>query len=148
MKIQTKYHGNIEINKEGILHFENGIPGFLEENEFIVLDLPDNDVFFILQSVQTSEIGFVIINPFSFFKDYEFKLDDSLLMQLGLENEEDVQVFVILTVQEPFEKTTANLQGPVVINRKNNKAKQVILNDSIYTTKHPVFEQIKEKVKG
>ena len=28
MNIKTKYHGEISINDEEILHFEKGIPGF------------------------------------------------------------------------------------------------------------------------
>lgn len=141
MKINTKYHGEVEIKDEDIWHFANGIPGFPEEKEFIILALPDNDVFSILQSVQTVGIGFVISNPFTFFKNYEFTIDDQILEQLKLKKEEDVQVSVILTVQDPFEKTTANLQAPIIFNVNNKEAKQMILNDPNYFTKYPLFEQ-------
>ncbi|MBS4174161.1 flagellar assembly protein FliW [Bacillus sp. FJAT-49736] len=139
MKIRTKYHGEIEIKNEEIWLFNNGIPGFPAEKEFILLPLPDNDVFTILQSVKTAEIAFVITDPFSFFQNYEFSIDDQTLEQLKLQNEEDVQVSVILTVQDPFEKTTANLQAPVIFNVNNKEAKQMILNDKQYTTKQSLF---------
>jgi flagellar assembly factor FliW len=139
--IKTKYHGEIAINKEDILHFEKGIPGFLDEKEFVVLPLSDDQTFSIMQSVNTSYIAFVISSPFNFFKDYEFKLEDAVLEELEIKAEGDVQVFSILSVGDPFEKTTANLQAPVIINSSNHQAKQVILNDQRYQTKHSIFQK-------
>lgn len=148
MKIQTKYHGEITIEDSQIVHFENGLPGFLEEKKFVILPLTEDQVYLILQSVQTPAIAFVITNPFLFFKDYEFKLDDGIVEKLGIKDVNDVQVFNILTVQDPFEKTTINLQAPIVINVKNKHAKQVILNHENYTTREPLFQTSQVKDKG
>jgi flagellar assembly factor FliW len=139
--IQTKYHGEIEINKDEILHFEKGIPGFLDEKEFIVLPLSEDQTFSIMQSLTTLYVAFVIASPFHFFQDYEFKLEDSIVEELDIKDEKDVWVFLILSVGEPFEKTTANLQAPVIMNSSNHKAKQVILNDGRYKTKHSIFQK-------
>ena len=35
MKISTSYHGDIEIDNQQTLTFNQGIPGFLEETEFL-----------------------------------------------------------------------------------------------------------------
>lgn len=148
MKIQTKYHGEITIEDSQIVHFENGLPGFFEEKKFVILPLTEDQVYLILQSVQTPAIAFVITNPFLFFKDYEFKLDDGIVEKLGIKDVNDVQVFNILTVQDPFEKTTINLQAPIVINVKNKHAKQVILNHENYTTREPLFQTSQVKDKG
>lgn len=144
MNIETKYHGTQEIRSEDILKFKGGIPGFPEEKEFVLLPL-DESVLTVLQSVRTPEIGFVVADPFSFFPEYDFQLSDSAVEQLELGKPEDAVVFTILTVQDPFEKTTANLQAPVLINSKNNMAKQVILNEGNLKTRHPLFGQ---KVEG
>lgn len=141
MKIQTRYHGETEINDKDIIHFAKGIPGFPTENEFVLLALPDQSLFTIMQSVHTAELAFVLTNPFGFINKYEFTLDDSTLEQLLIKSQEDISIFAIVTVQDPFEKTTANLQAPIVLNLKNNEAKQVILNDSEYKIKHPLFAQ-------
>lgn len=148
MKIKTKYHGEITIDERQIIHFENGLPGFLEEKQFIILPLTDNQIYLILQSIQTPEIAFVITNPFFFYKDYEFKLEDGVVEQLEIKEPGDVQVFNILTIYDPFEKTTINLQAPIVINIKNNRAKQVILNYDHYTTREPLFQKTEVKEKG
>lgn len=139
--INTKYHGEIEVNKENILHFEKGIPGFLDEKEFIILPLSDDQTFSVLQSVATPYVAFVIASPFTFFPDYEFQLEDLLVEELGLNSEKEVLVYSILSVMDPFEKTTANLQAPVVLNSSNQKAKQVILNNDNYKIKHPIFQK-------
>jgi flagellar assembly factor FliW len=139
--IQTKYHGEIEMNKEDVFHFEKGIPGFLDEKEFIILPLSDDGSFSVMQSVATPYVAFVVASPFQFFQEYDFQLEDSIVEELDLKSEKEVMVYSILTVADPFEKTTANLQAPVIINTMNRKAKQVILNNGNYKTKHSIFQK-------
>ncbi|TYS89300.1 flagellar assembly protein FliW [Rossellomorea aquimaris] len=141
MKINTKYHGNIEVKSEDILTFEYGIPGFGEEKQFVLLPLPENEWFHILQSVVTSQLGFVVTDPFVFFKDYDFELDEASLESLGKPSEKDVQVLSILTVRETLNESTANLQAPIILNLANRKGKQVILTNTDYQTKHLIFAQ-------
>lgn len=145
MKIRTKYHGETEIDEKEIWQFKKGIPGFPDEKEFVILALPENNVYGILQSVQTPSIGFVVINPFHFFPHYSFDLDDAIIEQLQLQDEKYVLVYSILTIQDPFEKTTANLQAPIIMNSKNHLAKQIILNNSPYKTKHLLLSPKVEK---
>lgn len=137
--IKTKYHDEIEIKEEDILHFDRGIPGFLGEKEFVILPISNNEIFSVMQSVTTPSLAFVIVNPFHFFQDYEFKLEDSIVEELAIQSEKEVLVYSILTCQDPFKNTTANLQAPVVLNISNHKAKQVILNNPNYQTKHCIF---------
>ncbi|MBO0992237.1 flagellar assembly protein FliW [Bacillus sp. SD088] len=144
MNIQTKYHGEIDIQKESILIFEKGIPGFQDEKQFTLLPLPEMDSVSVLQSVKTPELAFVIADPYSFFKDYTFSLDENTIELLNIESDQDVSAFVILTVQDPFEKTTANLQAPIIMNVKTSHAKQVILNQENYKTKTPLFGEVVE----
>ena len=139
MIISTKYHGEAEINSDEIITFNKGIPGFPEEKEFVILPLSDDDVFYVMQSLSTQELAFVLSSPFNFFKEYDFKLEESVVDELGLDSENDVILYSILTLQEPFEKTTANLQAPVIVNSKKRKAKQVILHSEQYSTKHLIF---------
>lgn len=139
--IQTKYHGEIEINQRDAIQFEKGIPGFLDEKKFIILPFSNNQVYFIMQSVNNPNIAFVIASPFYFSPNYEFQLEDAVVEELGLKTDKDVQVYTILSIQEPFEKSTANLMAPIIINSANQKAKQVILNSNIYQTKHPIFQK-------
>ncbi len=141
MLIQTKYHGEIEVEDKQVIEFNNGIPGFIEEKKFVVLPFAEGTPLLIFQSMLTPDLAFVITDPFAFFKKYEFELSDSVVEYLQIENNEEVSVFVILTLEEPFAKTTANLRGPLVINNKKQLGKQVVLNESNYTTKHLLLHE-------
>ena len=119
MKIKTKYHGEMTVEKEQIIQFANGLPGFLEEKQFIILPLTDDQMYLILQSIQTPEIAFVITNPFYFYKDYEFKLEDGVVEQLEIKEPGDVQVFNILTIHDP---TAARTTSPITLYRIGSAA--------------------------
>jgi flagellar assembly factor FliW len=140
MKISTSYHGDIEIDNQQTLTFNQGIPGFLEETEFVILPLPEAEAFQVLQSIQTKEIAFIITDPFQFFLDYDFQLEPQEIEKLQLQQVEDAAVYVLLTMSNSVEKITANLQAPVIINTKKQLAKQVILMNTAYETKHRLFE--------
>ncbi|MCY8825620.1 flagellar assembly protein FliW [Bacillus atrophaeus] len=138
MFIKTKYHGQTNVKEEQMIVFESGLPGFSEEKQFVILPLSEDSPFVVLQSVVTENLAFIVVSPFVFFKGYEFDLSESAAELLEIENIEDVEVMTILTMEEPFEKSTANLLAPIIVNRKKMLAKQVVLHNSSYTTKHPI----------
>lgn len=143
-KIDTIRFGQLEFPDEEIIVFEKAIPGFEEEREFIIIQMDTEDQhnpLAFLQSIQTSELAFIIANPFSFFVDYEFNIDESTKEELGIQVTEDVAVWGIVTVIDEFKKATINLQAPVIINVKTKKGKQTILHDTNYLTKTPLFPQ-------
>lgn len=147
MHINTKYFGEIEIKEEEIIHFPNGIPGFKEEKDFVLLSFEENGLFQVLQSTKGKDPAFVVVDPFLYVKDYQFKLDDTILTQLEIKAPEDVLVLAIVTVKDPLTSSTANLHAPLVINHRKNLAKQYITNNKDYTTKEKVFNSpLKEEV--
>lgn len=141
MNINTKYHGEVKITENDVINFVKGIPGFPDEETYTILSLEDEGVFSILQSIVTPELAFVIVNPFHYFTDYDFHLDEQVVEALSIITPDVVQVYSILTIQEPFEKTTANLQAPLIINTNNRLGKQVILSNEKYTTRHKILEK-------
>jgi flagellar assembly factor FliW len=139
MKLQTKFQEVIEIRESDILSFEQGLPGFEDEKQFVLLPIEGTELS-LLQSIRTKDLAFITTDPFQFFKTYDFELSKADIEYLILKEEKDVFVQVILTVADPYEQSTANLQAPIVINTKNNRCKQVILTDSNYKTKHLLTE--------
>ncbi|MEC1770237.1 flagellar assembly protein FliW [Schinkia azotoformans] len=139
MEINTKYHGEMEIEDKAIIQFKEGIPSFEDEKQFVIIPLDEDSPFLILQSLTTPSLGFVIINPFDYFTDYTVDLSESTIQKLKIKSEDQVAIYTILTVQEPFENTTTNLSGPIVINVKDQLGKQIILNNEKYTTKHYII---------
>jgi flagellar assembly factor FliW len=139
VKIETKYHGEKEIQETDIITFIHGLPAFENEKKFVLIAFPENTIFYALQSISTPELSFVVTDPFSFFLDYDVKIDEASIEALAIEKEEDVTLLNILTVHEPFENTTANLQAPIIINEKTRTARQLILTGTPYETRHTLF---------
>ncbi len=144
MQLNTKYSGTIEMDEKHIIAFEQGIPAFEEETSFVLLPFEKDTPFFVLQSTKTVEVAFILVDPFQYISDYKVNVPDATIEQLEIEKEEDVAIFVILTIREPFTETTANLQAPIIINAKKQKGKQLLMSTSGYKTRHAIFKQLKE----
>jgi len=143
MVIKTPYFGELEIDRDKIVHFEKGLPGFKEETQFVFLELPETP-FFIMHSTQ-SELYFFVINPYLFFKDYDVTLANPVVDALDIKNQEDVVVYNIVTIKDDLNESTANLQAPIIVNAKNKKGKQVILNQTPYSIRQTIFPQTAQK---
>lgn len=143
MRIQTRYQGEVEVNKDQILSFPQGLLGFVDNTEFVLLDVHGNDSFKFLQDIYNSHISFLLINPWEFYSDYDVVLPDEELQKIEIKskNKNDISVFTIVTLGKTFKESTANLLAPIVINLSNKKGKQFILNDSEYITKHNLFPE-------
>lgn len=148
MKIHTKYLGEVEIEDSMVIHFAGGIPGFLEETEFVLLDLPDNPVFRVLQSVKSVNMAFVVTDPYQIYRDYAFDLDDNILESLQIKNENEVVVLTTVTLKKPFNASTLNLKAPLIINSSNRQGKQYILISDDHLTKAPIVPANTVAVKG
>ena len=70
------------------------------------------------------------------FPTYEVDLSQDVLDDLHIESEQDATVLAIVTVRDPFEDSTANLQAPVILNLNSKLGKQYIMNTNQYTTRH------------
>lgn len=126
------------------VYFEEGIPGFLDLRFFQIKQQEKGSPFFLLVSLENPSIEFGLINPFSFFSNYEFQVDQQMKGQLGINDDTAIIVLNIVTIQGGGE-VTVNMKAPVIINLDNQKAKQVILNDDRYPIRQPLFS-IERKV--
>jgi len=144
-KVNTLRFGEIEIDEEKIVHFEDGIPAFEEEHEFVIIPYDEESPYVFLQSLATPDLAFLMTMPFVFFPEYEFELDDESQAKLGIENQEEMLIYSLLTIPGgKVSDMTANLMAPVVINTTNMQARQIVLDKSRYTTKHRLFPETKE----
>ena len=145
-KVNTLRFGDIEVEEDKILHFKNGIPAFEEEHEFLLIPYEEDSPILFMQSLKSPDLAFLVTNPFIFFPDYSFEIGDEATDALGIKSQEDLLIYAILTVPHgDVKKMTANLMAPVIINSKNNKSMQLVLDKSPYKTKHPLFPEKEEE---
>ncbi len=143
--IETSRFGNIEIAKERVLTMISPILGFEDINEFVLLEHADESPFHWLQAIGMPELAFVVTNPQLFGISYEFELPDEATSALNLTRAEDALVFTIVNIPGESPKAmTANLLGPIVINKANQQAAQVILSDTEFSTKTPLLQDSDE----
>lgn len=118
--------------------FEKGIPGFEDYKYFNVNIVKDNEKFYSIVSKEDDNIGFISISPFEIKKEYEIDLDDEFVKELDIKSEKDVLVLCLITLGKTLKDSTANLKAPIIINIKNNRGKQLILQDDKYKIKEPL----------
>lgn len=138
MFLETSRFGEIELEEEHIYSFAKGIPGFEEFRRYILLDM-NNTPFSHLQSVENGDLALVVVDPFSFYANYEFILPDTVMQELDIEKSKQVAIRCVVTVKRRLETATVNLLAPLVFNVEKRKGKQIILHQSAYTTKHPLL---------
>jgi flagellar assembly factor FliW len=141
MKITTKPYGEIEVNEKQRIHFPDGLFGFEEVKDYFLLDSEEGP-FYWLQSAEHSDLAFVLIDPRVFKEGYKLDLRDEDYKAIEV-RKGDVIDFTIVTVPEDPEKISANLMGPIIINKKTRKARQAISENDEYTVKHYIMEEIK-----
>ena len=143
-KINTLRFGELEIEEQDVVRFADGIPAFEDEHEFVVLPYEEGTPYMFLQSMMTPELAFLMTDPFVFFPEYSFELDDENMDRLDIKSMDDVLVCTLISVpRSGVADMTTNLLAPVVINRHTMQARQIVLEKTQYTTKHRLFPEKK-----
>ena len=143
MKILTKPYGEIEVNEKQIIFFADGLFGFEDVKHYFLLDSKEGP-FYWLQSAEHPDLAFVLIDPRVFKENYTLNLRDEDYRAIETQKG-DVIDFTIVTVPEDPEKISANLMGPIIINRKSRKARQAISENDEYTVKHYIMDEMKAR---
>jgi flagellar assembly factor FliW len=123
----------------GKLFFEDGLPGFSHLQFYRLQQEEAETPFYLLQSEEDEQVGFWVVDPFSFFPDYQFTLNSQVKRALHVGEDTPVVTMNIVTLR-PEGQVTVNLKAPIIINPEKRMAKQVILNEEIYQVRQPLFQ--------
>jgi len=141
VKVLTKAFGMIEVNENQKVTFPSGLFGFEALKDYVLLDA-EQQPFYWLQSLDEEKTAFILIDPFLFRPDYEMDIDNEELRPIGITDPEKAVIFTIVTVPSDNSPMTANLQGPLVINRDSKLGVQAVLTDSRWKTKHDILAEL------
>lgn len=140
MHVKTTRFGTLKIDKDKIIDFPAGIPGFENLKHFFMLPVEGNENIQWLQAADEPSVALLVIDPFPYFNGYAVKIPKPVLEDLKIK--EPAQALVLAAITIPGGKlaaATANLLAPIIINTSINRAKQVILSASSYSTRHLLF---------
>ena len=135
-KINTRF-GEVEYDPDNLLQFPAGLIGLPKLRHFIVMPNKKKGPLFWIQSVDDPDIAFVLTDPTNFFLDYQLMPEDSERENLQLEEDDDYFILSVVTVP-PDQAITLNLAAPILFAPKTNRAIQVILENSNYSSKSPL----------
>jgi len=125
------------------VEFPSGIVGFPNFKKAEILYQADQLPFMWLKGVGEEKIAFLVLEPGSLIPNYEIELTDADVTFLDLKNPSEAMVLIVATIQGgKAKKILVNLVGPMVINRRTLKAKQVIIgNCQKYSARHVLYQE-------
>ena len=146
MKLATRIFGEVEIDDSKIISFPNGIIGFPDLKKFILMydEEKGTDTIKWLQSIDEPEFALPVMNPLVVCPDYKPVIDKSGVADLGELDDQEMLVLVTVTVPHDLTKMTVNLMGPIIINNKEMKASQNIVDNDDYPVKFPIYDILKK----
>jgi flagellar assembly factor FliW len=142
--VKTGRFGQLTVGTDETIEVPQGILGFPEYKKYCLVDPGDDTLILWLQSLDNPDVAFPMLEPKIFRPDYSARLSAAELRELKLENINQSAVFSILTIPEDVTQMTANLKAPLVINLKQQVAKQVVLQENEYSIKHLMFKELKQ----
>lgn len=149
MLVQTKHFGEIDLAEDKIITFENGLMGFEEYKRYAILYDKEKEAegrkpaISWLQCLDLQGLALPIINPMLVKGDYNPVVEDELLKALGELNEENLVIFLTLTVPADITKMTSNLKAPIIINADTRRGCQIVAENADYVVRFPAYEQFK-----
>lgn len=131
--VRSDLLGEFTIHPNSTIEFPQGLLGLPEYRRFALVRAGSDTVYW-MQSLDQSALLFLLVDPFTHFNDYSIEIPPQDVFDLGATNPSDVVVLAIVTLPVPgnTEPPTANLQGPVAINLRLGRGKQVVCVDSDY----------------
>lgn len=141
MKIMTEILGEVNYEPSDVIVFAEGLYGFADMKNFIMINIAETELpFQWLQSIDDEHLSFVMTTPFAFHEGYDFEIPDKIIAHLGIESTDDLAVFSLVVLKDEVDESTINLKAPILINIRQKKAVQLILNED-FPYKYKLFKR-------
>jgi flagellar assembly factor FliW len=144
MLIQTERFGQLKVPDEKLIKMQKPILGFERLSVYCLVEEEEFRPFLWLQSIEDPSVAFIVVNPLVFFPDYRIEVHSNELAELMISRPDRVETYVVVTLPKDATRMSADLQGPVLINTENNRAKQLVLVNSDYRIKHSIFDALED----
>lgn len=145
MVINASKFGGININSDTVLHLPEGLLGFDSYKNFALLRNDHYPSLKWLQATEDPSLIFIVTNPIDFFPDYDIELSDDDFKSLELESMDDAALVTTVTIDRDLGILTTNLMGPIILNSRNCLARQIVMQDDRYSTKHAISKYLLKK---
>ena len=135
-KIQSRF-GEIEYDPDNTLLFPEGLIGFEDLRDFVVMPNEKEGPLFWIQSIDDPQVAFILTDPTSFYFDYKVVPDGRERQKLGID--EAGECLIVSVVSVPANrKITLNLAAPILFAPETNCALQVDLEGTSFSPQTPL----------
>ncbi len=138
LRVHSDRFGDFTVPEDKVLTLPEGLIGFPNYHSFVVMEHPTPSLLRWLLCLDAPDLAFAVADPSDFFPDYRVWPHEEL-DGLGLERADDVAVLAIITIPGDPSAMSANLMAPVVVNVGTRVARQIILDNGLYSTRHPLL---------
>jgi len=126
-KITTILFGELEIKKKNMFSFSEGLFGYENLREFVLVSDEENKPFKWLQSIEKPEFSFLLINPLSVDNSYSPCKDFDF---------EKSAILVVVTIDSEKKQLIANMKAPVILDMDEQKGEQMIIASDKYSVSY------------
>lgn len=138
MIVESELLGDVAVQPDELITFPAGLLGFPACREFVLIPSERQGLYW-LQSVEHSPLAFLLVDPFLACEGFTVDLGPNDRAELDVRTESDVAILAIVTLGSPQQGgCTMNLQGPLAINLRARRAKQIAVPSSDYGVRYPV----------
>jgi flagellar assembly factor FliW len=127
MNIETTRFGTLTVEEGDVLTFVDGLIGMEKCRRWVLLADAQNSALGWLQSLDRPEVALAVVSPRRFVPDYQVRAARRDLEPLGLTDEDEAQVLVI--VSHGGGSLALNLKAPLVIHLAAGVGRQIVARD-------------------
>ena len=131
-----------ELPENSVITFPEGLPGFENSREFVLLQPEGLAPLFLFQSVTEERVSVPVVPVQMMVKDYRLHVGSEDREILGLVEEprvgKNVLCLVVIILSREKRPPTYNLFAPIVINAATRRGKQIMQTDSDYPSVLPL----------
>jgi flagellar assembly factor FliW len=127
MIVKTSRFGTVNVESDDVLTFRQGLIGFSNYHNWVILADAENPSIAWLQSLDQKEIALAVVSPRRFVPTYQVKISERDLSELELSEPDSAFVLCVITRQS--QQITINLRAPLIINLDRRLGGQVITCD-------------------
>ena len=112
--LKSTRFGDVELSDDAVVEFPNGLIG-LRGTRYALVPHGEDGTFVWLHSMEDPDLALPVTRPWNFFADYEVELSDEETARIGVEDAENVAVWVTVRASGELSEFTANLRAPILV---------------------------------
>jgi flagellar assembly factor FliW len=148
MNVASTRFGTFDVPRESLLTFPSGLLGFPEWTSYVILDHDTDAPFKWLHCTEEASLAFVVIDPALFNQNFQVTISPEARFEVEGSETDELSLAVILTIpSDDPSAMTANLRGPLLMNLRTRRCKQLVLSED-YPTRYPVFSAQAQTERG